>query len=108
MDIRTLDSMEIWMVKSNMEHNVPTEGVEVVAARLRSQGYMRVAEGVEDAAKEQARWSKIGTAGGGEYTVWKRDDGIHNVTKDGKPPTWGTGGYPVLESLLSLKGRNLD
>lgn len=50
---RTLDPVEQWMVDRNLEY-VENEGLEPVLARLRFQGYDRVAASVEAAvaAKE--------------------------------------------------------
>jgi hypothetical protein len=44
-----LDAYERWMVKSNLEY-IKTEGLEVVVARLRANGYNRVANVVEQMA----------------------------------------------------------
>lgn len=49
---RQLDPVEKWMVKCNLEY-VKAEGVATVVARLRAQGYERVAAAVEQAVKEQ-------------------------------------------------------
>ena len=47
---KPLDGMQQWMVKCNLEY-VKTEGLEVVLARLRAQGYNMVADAVEAQAK---------------------------------------------------------
>ncbi len=43
-----LGPFEQWMVKSNMRY-IPEEGVEVVVARLRANGYDRIARAVQQA-----------------------------------------------------------
>lgn len=43
---RELDPVEEWMFKCNLEY-IASEGVEVVVDRLRSQGYIRVADAVQ-------------------------------------------------------------
>jgi len=49
---KPLDAVELWMVKSNLEY-VKAEGLETVVARLRANGYNRVAAGVEAAVKDE-------------------------------------------------------
>jgi len=43
-----LTPFEQWMVKSNLAY-VAAEGIDVVVARLRANGYNRVADGVQAA-----------------------------------------------------------
>jgi len=47
---KPLNPFEVWMVKQNLGY-VKDEGLEIVVARLRAQGYNRVAEAVEVKAK---------------------------------------------------------
>lgn len=43
---RPLDAFELWMVERSLEY-VKTEGLQVVVARLKVNGYLRVARKVE-------------------------------------------------------------
>lgn len=47
---KELDAVECWMVKCNLEY-VVTEGIDVVVARLRANGYNRVADAVQSECK---------------------------------------------------------
>jgi len=60
------------------------------------------ADGVE--VPKNTRWKKHGTAGG--HVIWT-DGEVYQATT-GPVPGDGDGGYPVLESLLNLKGLKLD
>lgn len=51
---RELNPFERWMVKSNLEHLEEYGGLEVAVARLRANGYDRIADAVK-AAGEKAR-----------------------------------------------------
>lgn len=48
---------------------------------------------------------KIGTVGNGKYVVWQSldDKPLFQLTQDENAPETD-GGYPVLDSLLKLKG----
>lgn len=50
-------------------------------------------------------WMKIGTVGNGKYVVWQSldDKPLFQLTQDENAPETD-GGYPVLDSLLKLKG----
>jgi hypothetical protein len=48
-----LSPVDLWMVDRNVEY-VATEGLEAVLARLRAQGYHRVADAVERRCSDES------------------------------------------------------
>jgi hypothetical protein len=52
-------------------------------------------------------WTKVGIIR--HYSVWYNESKeIYNVTPDNSPPNDSSGGYPVLESLIKLKGFDIS
>jgi hypothetical protein len=63
-----LTAYELWMVKSNLQY-VDRDGIELVVARLKANGYHRVADGVRGAfldTREAAGFVDEANATGGK------------------------------------------